>query len=79
MRRYVINLTRLGDLLQTQPVIQGLVDQGDQVALVCLENFAGAAALLRGLEHVAALPGAALLAAGVLGLISGALGNDTTR
>ena len=63
MRRYVINLTRLGDLLQTQPVIQGLVDQGDQVALVCLENFAGAAALLRGLEHVAALPGASLLAA----------------
>lgn len=62
MRRYIINLTRLGDLLQTQPVIRGLAARGDRVALVCLENFAGAATLLQGLDHVAALPGAALLA-----------------
>ncbi|MCH5277937.1 MAG: glycosyltransferase family 9 protein [Desulfovibrionaceae bacterium] len=62
MRRYIINLTRLGDLLQTQAVIHGFAEQGDQVALVCLENFAGAAALLRGVDQVAALPGAALLA-----------------
>lgn len=62
MRRYVVNLTRLGDLLQTQPVIHALRQRGDNIALVCLENFAGAAGLLQGVDRVVALPGSALLA-----------------
>jgi ADP-heptose:LPS heptosyltransferase len=59
----VLNLTRFGDLLQTQPAISGLGDQGGRVSLVCLENFAGAASLLRGLCAVRPLPGASFLAA----------------
>jgi ADP-heptose:LPS heptosyltransferase len=59
----LINLTRLGDLLQTQAAVADLRRQGMEVGVVCLENFAGAAALLRGVSHVDALPGASLLAA----------------
>lgn len=62
MNLLLVNLTRFGDLLQTQPVVHGLRAQGHRVGLVCLENFAGAAALLAGVDHVAALPGSALLA-----------------
>lgn len=62
MRYCIVNLTRLGDLLQTQPVISALKAEGHLVSLVCLENFAGAAELLRGLDRVSVLPGAALLA-----------------
>jgi ADP-heptose:LPS heptosyltransferase len=62
MNLLLVNLTRFGDLLQTQPVVHGLRAQGHRVGLVCLENFAGAAALLEGVDHVAALPGSALLA-----------------
>lgn len=62
MRSLVINLTRFGDLLQTQPVISGLVDKGHEVGLCCLDNFAGAAGLLSGPEAVFPLPGARLLA-----------------
>lgn len=62
MRRRLINLTRLGDLLQTQPVLHALKTRGDETGLVCLENFADAALLLRDADHVAALPGSALLA-----------------
>lgn len=58
----VINLTRFGDLLQTQPVILGLKAQGHRVGLLCLENFAPAAALLDGVDHLAVLPGGDLLA-----------------
>ncbi|SDB39523.1 ADP-heptose:LPS heptosyltransferase [Desulfonatronum thiosulfatophilum] len=61
MNTLVLNLTRFGDLLQTQPVIAGLQDQGRSVGLVCLDNFAGAAQFLKGMDHVFALPGAALL------------------
>ena len=52
MRRCLINLTRFGDLLQTQPVIRAFREQGDEVSLICLENFAPAAELLDGLEQV---------------------------
>lgn len=61
MNVLVINLTRFGDLLQTQPVILGLKAQGHRVGLLCLGNFAPAAALLDGVEHVAVLPGSAIL------------------
>lgn len=61
MNILVINLTRFGDLLQTQPVILGLKAQGHRVGLLCLGNFAPAAALLDGVDHVAVLPGSALL------------------
>ena len=58
----VINLTRFGDLIQTQPVLRGFKEQGDLVVLVCLEQFAKAAELLMDVDHVVALPGSRLLA-----------------
>ena len=57
----IINLTRFGDLIQTQPVISGFWERGDRVGLVCLENFASAAILLDGVERVFPFPGAGLL------------------
>lgn len=62
MRSLVINLTRFGDLLQTQPVFSELKAQGGETGLVCLDNFAGAAALLRDVDRVFLLPGSKLLA-----------------
>lgn len=62
MRTLVINLTRFGDLLQTQPVFTGLKLSGDTVGLVCLQNFLPATALVRDLDAVFAIPGARLLA-----------------
>jgi ADP-heptose:LPS heptosyltransferase len=61
-RAAVLNLTRFGDLLQSQPVIHGLCGQGFDVDLVCLENFSQAASLLDGVDRVVCLPGAKLLA-----------------
>jgi ADP-heptose:LPS heptosyltransferase len=58
----VLSLTRFGDLLQTQPVLSGLKAQGHATGLVCLENFAGAAALLRDLDQTLPLRGARFLA-----------------
>lgn len=63
MNTLVINLTRFGDLLQCQPVFAELAATGERTALVCLENFAGAAGLLRHVDRVFALPGAGLLSA----------------
>lgn len=62
MNVLIINLTRFGDLIQTQPVISGFKSQGHRVGLVCLENFSSAARLLDGVDHVFAFPGAGLLA-----------------
>jgi ADP-heptose:LPS heptosyltransferase len=62
MHTLVINLTRFGDLLQTQPVFSGLKARGGRVSLACLDSFQGAAALLRDVDGVRALPGARLLA-----------------
>jgi hypothetical protein len=62
MYTLVINLTRFGDLLQTQPVLSGLRARGERVELVCLDSFKGATALLRDLDRVRVLPGARLLA-----------------
>ena len=61
MNVLIINLTRFGDLIQTQPVITGFKGRGDRVGLVCLENFAAAATLLDGVDQVFPFPGAGLL------------------
>ncbi|WP_027186230.1 glycosyltransferase family 9 protein [Desulfovibrio inopinatus] len=61
MRTLVMNLTRFGDLLQTQPIISGLTDRGNHVEVVCLENFQAAAKLLRDVDTVHAVPGAKFL------------------
>ena len=58
----VLNLTRFGDLLQTQPVIHGLSKRGFRVGLVCLTPFAEAARLLAHTHAVFPFPDAALLA-----------------
>lgn len=63
MNVLVINLTRFGDLLQTQPLILGLRARGCRVGLLCLDNFAATATLLDGLDYVAPLAGGTLLAA----------------
>lgn len=62
MHTQVINLTRFGDLLQTQPVFSGLKARGGKASLVCLDSFQGATVLLRDVDQVRALPGARLLA-----------------
>ncbi|WP_319585180.1 glycosyltransferase family 9 protein [uncultured Pseudodesulfovibrio sp.] len=62
MNVLIINLTRFGDLIQTQPVITGFKSRGHQVGLVCLSNFASAAQLLTGVDRVFSFHGAGLLA-----------------
>ncbi len=62
MNILLMNLTRFGDLLQMQPVILGLQAQGHTVGLVCLQNFAPATKLLRGLSYVCIVPGSEFLA-----------------
>ncbi|WP_432737805.1 glycosyltransferase family 9 protein [Maridesulfovibrio sp. FT414] len=63
MNALVINLTRFGDLLQTQPVISALTADGYNTAVMCLKNFAGTTRLMRGVSETFPMPGAALLAA----------------
>lgn len=58
----VINLTRFGDLLQCQPLIEDLHRQGQTVHLVCLDNFSSAQPLLRHVKRTWPLPGARLMA-----------------
>jgi len=62
MNVLVLNLTRLGDLLQSQPAITGLAAQGHRVGLVCLDNFAAAAELMRDVSSLYPLRGGRLLA-----------------
>ncbi len=62
MRILLINLTRFGDLLQTQPTIHALHDMGHRIGLVCLDNFAEAGKLLDGIETIFPLPAARLFA-----------------
>ena len=61
MNTLIINLTRFGDLLQTQPVAHNLHSQGHTVGLVCLDTFAEAAKLLEHVDYLAPLPGPLLL------------------
>ena len=63
MNILLLNLTRFGDLLQSQAAIADLARLGHRVAILCLENFAEAAALLSGVSQVHTLPGSAFLAA----------------
>ena len=58
MRTLVMNLTRFGDLVQSQAAVSALARSGAEVGLVCLENFAPAAALLRDVDQVFPLPAA---------------------
>ncbi len=58
----LFNLTRFGDLIQTQPVVSGLVAKGFRVHFVCLEPFQAAAKLLQGVEEVIPFNGGLLLA-----------------
>jgi len=62
MRILLQNLTRFGDLLQSQPTLAELAGAGHEVAVACLENFAGAAALLPEASALFPLPGARFLA-----------------
>lgn len=62
MNIIVCNLTRFGDLLQSQAVIDDLHEAGHEVDLVCLDNFAVAAPLLRNVRKSWPLNGGGLLA-----------------
>lgn len=54
----ILNLTRFGDLLQSQALIGDLHKNGRRVGLVCLDNFASALPLLRHVSMAWPLPGA---------------------
>lgn len=62
MKAVVINLTRFGDLLQTQPVVTALNSQGYDTGIICLNNFAGTTRLMRDIRATFSLPGASILA-----------------
>ncbi|MFU2207355.1 glycosyltransferase family 9 protein [Solidesulfovibrio sp. C21] len=62
MRILLLNLTRFGDLLQSQPALAELAGQGHEIGVACLENFAGAAALLPQAATILPLPGGRILA-----------------
>ena len=74
MNVIVINLTRFGDLLQSQAALADLVEIRAEIgtgtgagterrlALVCLDNFQHTAALLRHIDALFPVPGGALLA-----------------
>jgi len=62
MKIVLQNLTRFGDLLQSQPALAELAAQGHEIAVACLENFASAAALLPEATAIFPLPGARFLA-----------------
>lgn len=59
----ICNLTRLGDLLQNQPLISDLHEAGYSVGLLCQSNFAEALPLLRNLSQSWVMPGAKFLSA----------------
>lgn len=61
MNILLLNLTRFGDLLQSQAAITDLTDKGHNVSVVCLGNFAQAGGLLRGVRQVFPFKGAATL------------------
>lgn len=63
MNILLLNLTRFGDLLQSQAAITDLARNGHRVGIVCLENFAGVAGLLDNVSHLSALPASGLLSA----------------
>ena len=58
----ICNLTRFGDLLQTQALIDDLHDSGLSVGLICQNNFSSAVALLNHISFWKGLNGAKILA-----------------
>lgn len=58
----VCNLTRFGDLIQTQPLLDDLRVAGLSAGLVCLDNFSAATSMLRNVKQVWPLHGAAIMA-----------------
>lgn len=62
MRTLLINLTRFGDLLQSQPLVHELADAGHAVGVVCLDNFVEPARLLSDVSAVFPFEGAKCLA-----------------
>lgn len=56
-----LNLTRFGDLLQSQALFEDCRRAGLRAGLVCLDNFAAALPLLRSLPEAWPLPGAEFL------------------
>lgn len=61
MRAIVINLSRFGDLIQTQPVITALHQDGYQVGLICLSSFVDATSCLSHITYVNPISGGKLL------------------
>ena len=61
MNIVLLNLTRFGDLLQSQAAISDLAAQGHKIALVCQENFAQAGTLLKHISLVFPFQGAQTL------------------
>lgn len=57
----LLNLTRFGDLLQSQALLDDCRRAGLRAGILCLDNFASALPLLRHLEGGWALPGGELL------------------
>ncbi len=62
MKILMVNLTRFGDLIQSQAAVTDLRRQGHEVAVLCLENFARAAMMLRGVAAVFPFSGSRVLA-----------------
>lgn len=58
----VCNLTRFGDLIQTQPLFDDLHSAGLSAGLVCLQNFSSAAGMLRHVSEVWPFPASAFMA-----------------
>lgn len=63
MNILVINLTRFGDLLQSQAALSGIAARGHRVGMVCLENFRDTAVMLRHVDALFPLRGGTLLSA----------------
>lgn len=61
-RILIVNLTRFGDLLETQPLIHDLAASGHSVGMLCLDNFVSAVPLLNDLAGAWAMPGGKFLA-----------------
>lgn len=58
----VINLTRFGDLIQSQPVFTYFKQRGYKVGLWCLENFSAVSKLLSDIEVIYPFSGGDILA-----------------
>ncbi len=55
MKALVINTTRMGDLIQSTPLMQSLQAQGYEVSLLYSDGFEGIATMLAGVDHLVPL------------------------